>query len=259
MREFETSNMVVLPRVRGHELLALARMLVAIAQQVAGLPEHVREALADMTGLIAPLAAALAPVAVKRSDVREADRAEDKIVGAILDFLSAWAALPQDLFPQAQGAQECLDVLLEGKGREFLTFKPVVEHSEVERRFETLKARKLDKVIRDLGGAAFLKHFDKVHAAYGVATGATVVVQEGESAAVRERATELNDAMKTYVLRVVATVSARRPETRDRADMLLRPLREWESSRAANDASDEPVVDSDPAQDDAPAAPRKVG
>lgn len=275
-RDYQFRSLVELPRLRARDLLALARAVVAIARKTHGLPADVAEVVDELEALAPALATSLAATAAptQRADVRAADRAEDNAVGALVDFLTAWTRLPTDAAPEVAVAKECLGVLLEGGGLEFLTYRPVVEHSEVQRRLDNLEARGLDRAIRKMSGGAFLTHLAAVHEAYGAATGATGPRPDVESPAVREQVDATSEAMKMYVLRVAASVRRARPETQRRADVLLQPLREWSSRGAA--PADEPVDDeptdekpvappadkpaAPPANDTAPAEPRrKVG
>lgn len=277
-RQFTASDLVALPRLKARELLAIARALVLHARKVGGMADHVAEALRDVEAQTAPLATELGPPE-PRSGVtyKDADRAEVNAMGALVDFVTAWTRLPEDEFPsQVAVGRECLDVLLEGAGLEFLTYKPLVKHSEVQRRLDNLDAHKLDDALRDLGGEAFLKHMMKAHKAYGAVSGATAKPAEADSPAVRAKAAELADAVKTYVVRAVGTVDRKRPETRDHVDSLLHPLRSWATptAGAADTTTDDnagdghvttpvtpaaPVHNAAPANDATPAPARKTG
>lgn len=155
--------------------------------------------------------------------------------------------------------RECLEVLLEGKKLEFLVLKPIVEHSEVQRRIDGLAERKLDASIRKLGGGPFLDHLAEVHGVYGVATGATAKLSESQIAVVRERSNELSDSLRTYVVRVVGMLDRKRRETREQVDTLLQPLTSWTPSASASadeDGGEDPVTPPAPTPAD---APRPVG
>lgn len=246
-RNFTPTDLVSLPRLSAREAFALGRALLAVVLRTAGLPNVIREAAADLESAIPALAAAL-PARRKSAPVlREADRVEDNAVAAIVALLKAWQRLPKEDYPREVGlAARCLDVFLEGGTLDFLTFRPVVEHAEVQRRIENLQAQGLDRELRKLGAGPFVDHLLAAHAAYGEACGITREVAKDESPALRAATLEVTDSLRAYVVAVVASVSRKKPETAGRADELLRPLSEWVSagpSGAAEEEGDEPAND----------------
>lgn len=250
-RNFTPTDLVSLPRLSAREVFALARALLAVVLRTAGLPGGIREAAADLEAAIPALAAAL-PARRKSAPVlREADRVEDNAVAAIVALLKAWQRLPKEDYPREVGvAARCLDVFLEGGTLDFLTFRPMVEHAEVQRRIENLQARGLDLELRSLGAGPFVDHLLAAHAAYGAACGITGAAAKDESPALRAATLEVTDSLRAYVVAVVASVSRKKPETAERADELLRPLSEWVSagpSGAAEEEGDGEEKDADPA------------
>ncbi|MFO0606643.1 MAG: hypothetical protein U0324_25955 [Polyangiales bacterium] len=239
-RTYTPTDLVALPRLSAREALALGRALLAVAQRTAGLPNAIREATADLDGAVVALAAAV-PAKRKAAPVlREADRVEDNAVAAIVALLKAWVRLPEGDFPREVGvAARCLDVFLEGGTLDFLTFRPVVEHSEVQRRIENLQAQGLDRELRKLGAGPFVDHLLAAHAAYGAACGITGAAAKAESPALRAATLEVTDSLRAYVVAVVASVSRKKPETAGRADELLRPLSEWVSAGPSGAAEEE--------------------
>ncbi len=72
----------------------------------------------------------------------------------------------------------------------------------------------------------------------------------------REHADALTDAVRTYVVRVVASIDRKHPDTTRRADDLLQPLRSWSSPAAVSDTSTvDTEGDARPAQPVAPVTP----
>ncbi len=257
-RTFMAKDLVVLPRLKARELLAIARALVLHARAVDDVPKAVLDALREVEAHLEPLAAELAPApADPEVPLRAATLAECNAVGALVDFVTSWTRLPEGDFPaQVATARACQVALLEGAGLEFLTYKPLVMHSEVQRRMDTLRARKLDDELRALGGGDFLVHLTRVHKVFGAAAGATARRPEVEAPAVREHADALTDAVRTYVVRVVASIDRKHPDTARRADDLLQPLRSWSSPAAISDTSTvDPEGDARPAQPVTPAQP----
>ncbi len=269
-RQFTINDVVMLPRMKARELLAIARALVLNAHNLGNLERPVTEALHDVDAQHKALSEEMnggekkAPAQLKQADI-----AECNAVSALVDFASTWARLPEATYPaQVATGRDCADVFREDGKLEFLKCKPIVKHSEVQRRIESLHARGLDEKIRELGGGPFLDHLARTHETYGAAVMNATGDSEEETPAIRERATELAEAVKSYVIRVVATVDRKRPETQTRANTLLAALRAWESSSNTGATSEEeepqPAPSPDvtqrspaPANDAAPV--RKVG
>jgi len=277
-RHYNATQLVALPRLKAHELLALARALIAAAKKQGELAPAVAAALADMEEAAAALAETLGSRDRKAAvSVRDADRVEDNAVGALVDVCKAWQRLPREQFPEEVAiAEACLAVFLEDGTLGFLTFKPMVEHSEVQRRLDRLAAKGVDRDLRSIGMGPFLDHLHAAHAAYGEACGASAAMAKEEPAAVGGAASEATDSMCEYVVSVVASVARKRPETQERADVLLEPLRAWVSAAPktqaegeAEEPAKEPAVTKDappkvptnapPANDAAEEARRKVG
>jgi len=255
-RNFTPTDLVSLPRLSAREVFALARALLAVVLRTAGLPNAIREAAADLEGALPALAAALPAKRKSAPVLREADRVEDNAVAAIVALLKAWMRLPKEGFPrEVDVAARCLDVFLEGGTLDFLTFRPVVEHAEVQRRIESLQAQGLDEALRSLGAGPFVDHLLAAHAAYGEACGITGAVAKGESPALRAATLEVTDSLRAYVVAVVASVSRKKPETAERADELLRPLSEWVSAGPSGAAEEE--GDGEEKDGDAPDALKK--
>jgi hypothetical protein len=246
-RTYDLSDLVALPRMSAHEALALARTLRAVATRMGELPKGVREALGELENASTALAAALPPKQKPPSILREADREEDNAVSTLVAFLRTWLRLPEERFPQEVAlARRGLDVLLEGGSLAFLTYRPVVEHSEVQRRIDALRAQGLDRELRSLGAGPFLDHLLAVHAAYGEACAIPRTTATGDTPALRETMNELSDALRAYVVAVVASSSRKKPETVARAEELLHPLRAWVRSTPSNTRDPRPNPDPDP-------------
>lgn len=259
-RPLSATDLVALPQLRSVELLALCGMLLAAANAEASLPAHVRQALDDVDAQRVPLTEALGATPKRPTvSLKAADRAEDNAVGALVDFCASWVRLPEEKFPESvRVARECLAVLRSDDRLDYLTLRPVVEHSEVQRRLDALHARKLDVALRKLGAGAFLDHLAQTHEVYGVVTGATAPLEVDDTPAVRDAATELAETLRVYVVRVVGLIDRKRPETGERVQRLLKPLSTWSRrSTAANDDRDEVPVDHHPASD--PQPPAKTG
>lgn len=275
-REFTAGDLISLPRMKARELLAIARALVLRARGIHGLERPITEALADVEAQRSALSDEMTSPEKKGPviQLKAADVAECNAVGALVDFAASWTRLPEADFPEEVAtARACVEVFREDGTLEFLKFKPIVKHSEVQRRIETLSARGLDAKLRELGGGAFLEHLARTHETYGNAIVASTSDSEVETPAVREQASALSEALKTYVIRVVATADRKVPATSARVNTLLAPLRAWTTSPNASAASTDedtpqpapqPAPQPDltqraPANDASPSPVRKVG
>lgn len=240
-RSLSATDLVTLPLLKAVELLALARAMVATGNAESAVPTHVRHALDDVDAQTAPLADALSATPRRPAvSLKAADRAEDNAVGALVDVCAAWMRLPEETYPeQVRAARACMEVLRSDGTLDYLTYRPVVEHSEVQTRLDALKARKLDVALRKLGAGAFLDHLAKTHEVYGAVTGATSPVEADDVPAVRATASELAESLRVYVVRVVGMIDRKHPESRERVQRMLKPLNAWSRrSTAANDAHD---------------------
>ena len=257
-RQYNATQLVALPRLKAHELLALARALLAAANHYAGLPGSVVEAIADLEAAATALAAALAPrERAEPVSMREVDRVADNAVAALVDACRAWLRLPREVCPdEGAVAEACVSVFAEDGTLNFLTFKSVVQHSEVQRRIDTLVAKGIDRDLRAIGMGPFVDHLLDAQATYGEACAVNRSPVKEESPALRAAVDEATDAARTYVVRVVGSVSRRRPETQERADALLEPLRAWTTAAPKTQAEDEePAKDATPTKDAAPRVP----
>ncbi len=253
------NGMVTLPRMKAREILAVTRVLVALGAADAQLPAHVRAALDDVAALLPTLAAALGTTETEPAlSFKVADRAVANAVRALVDYLAAWKRLPAGEFAsQVDVATRCHAAITEGAGLGFLTYKPVVKHSEVQRKLDALRTRGLDAELRTLGGGAFLDHLVAVHAVYGVVAGVTEPKAPREPPVVGSTAAELAEAVRTYVVRALGMVDRKRPASRARVDALLEPIVNWKPTKSEStsdeDASEDAAPKTEPAKDEAPA------
>lgn len=274
-REFTAGDLISLPRMKARELLAIARALVLRAHGIHGLERPITEALADVEAQRSALSGEMTPEKKGPAiPLKPADLAEGNAVGALVDFAASWTRLPEADFPEEVATgRACVDLFREDGTLEFLKYKPIVKLSEVQRRIETLAARGLDAKIRELGGGAFLEHLERTHENYGLAVSASTSEGEAESPVIRAQAAALSEAIKTYVIRVVATADRKAPATLTRVNALLTPLRTWTTSASATadtvvedtpQPAPQPAPQPDltqraPANDASPSPVRKVG
>lgn len=260
-RELSPLSLVSLPRLSAPGALVLAEMLRVAAAAERRMPKGLAAAIAAVGGQQAALSLALqAQLAaqVPVADTRKADGEEDNSVGALHDFLAAWARLPASV-PQATQAQEVLRALFPS-GLGFLRSEYAVEWAEVQRRIERLRSEGLDAVLAKLGGQPFLDYLLSSHAAYGKALGITEKVSAARSPdpQIAEALRELQAALRRYIIKAVAHIEADDPESAELVARLLSPIDEYESRLAGSATapkSDEPNAPApSPADPDKPIA-----
>lgn len=253
-RDLSPISLVALPRLSASGTVVLSKMIKVAAAEEKRLPKGIATALLAVekrhgtlsAALQAQLAAAAAP-----PDTKAADGDEDNGVGAVYDFLSAWARLPEETYPQVAVAKRALATLFP-TGTGFLRAEYAVEWAEVNRRIERMQKDGIDTQIGKLGGEPFVEHLLAVHAAYGKALGITEKSSEGRAsdAGIADPLRELQAALRIYVVKVVAHIDADDPESEALAARLLAPIAEYESRLAGPNpapGSEEPEPKNDPA------------
>ncbi|UQA59378.1 hypothetical protein [Polyangium aurulentum] len=227
-RSFTALNLVQLPRTDSRGAIALASAVEAAAAADKELPESVSEIIAQIAEdrIALQLALAKGPAAGTLT-VKEADRREDRVGGALLDILEGWASIAEFL-PQGKSAKEVVDRVFPD-GRSFVNMRVEEEWAAIETKLHTIENEGLVEKIAAIGALPVLDLLKQTHAVYGAVVGTTGVVDETRE--VRENKEALEDSLRTYVVRVEALVRRNKPETRARAEALVKPIREWESSK----------------------------
>lgn len=234
-RSFAPVNLVALPRLDANSAAVLARSLesaAANAKKEALLGEAIEAALHDVHKDREALQQVLGTPATK-VDIQSADRAEDAAVGALNDLLAAWARLAGHTV-EGDLASTLRERLFDG-GVGFINWESKEEWGVVETKLQTIAREGLDSELDKLGAGPMLAFLQKTHKHYGEVLGTTRAVKVVDTPAVREHFEALLDSLRVYVLAVSGSVQRRRPETQERADALLLPLRGWVSkgTRAA--------------------------
>jgi len=250
-REFSAESLIPLPKLSIDSGLALWQALRVGAEAEKKLPRFLQPAWQN----VASTGEALFQAAQARfadggsrmpsASKRKADGVVDNAVGALDQFLQAWARLP-DTLPAAQLAAATRQTLFPD-GTSFLKLPFTEEWAQVERRVSLIKSAGLDKQIATLGGAAFVKHLEEAHAAYGKALGLTAVPDApAETVALRDPLEAFISALRLYVIKVTAYRDEEKSETVALAERLLRPLTSW-TSRAAKPGGDSEPAPAPPA------------
>jgi hypothetical protein len=211
--------------------VALAQSLETAANTHQDLSPLLTSALADVASDREALQKVIGVTPVVTITVKEADRAEDTAVVALVTLLFAWGKLSAYL-PEGLAAQKA-QARLFGSGLEFVNYKVEKEWAIVDSKIKIIDDPNevLLPVLQSIGAMPMLDHLRKVHAQYGDVIGTTKPAEE--SPEIGEKRQLLLDAMRTYIVRVVGSVERGKPETKARAEALLRPVVEWRGSPAA--------------------------
>ena len=232
-----------MPRLDANAACVLASSLEAATLDEKGkprkLPESVKAAFEDLTEDRNALRDALGAPPPPAPVLRDADLLEDNAVGAFADLLKAWARLAGRV-PQGDIAAQLHERLFKD-GLGFLNLTAREEWGIVEGKLQTIAREKLDPQVDKLGAAPMLAYLREVHDAYGRATGATQAPSAVESPEIRAKYDALLGSIRHYAGAVVGSIIRRRPETRELAEVLLRPLSEWKSPRGKGKGKGEPT------------------
>ncbi|MCK6588615.1 MAG: hypothetical protein L6Q76_13645, partial [Polyangiaceae bacterium] len=192
------------------------------------LSASIRAALDDVIEDREALQEVLGSAPAAEPERKEADRREDAAIGALYDLLRAWARVAGEI-PEGDIAARLLAHLKEEEGLSFINWPLEREWSAVETRLQIIAREKLEPELEKLGAAPILKHLRAVHKHYGEIAGTTKAAAPAEPANVRERRDILLDSIRHYVGAVAGSVMRKQPETRNLANLLLKPLTEWKS------------------------------
>lgn len=240
MKRFTLIDLVQLPRLDAASAAALVRMLLTLAEDKKKLPASVALAKKRLGAVHKEVADALvARLATGVADpqrTRLADRHEDLAFVALHDFLTGWSKLPAEL-KQAVTAQGLLQALFP-TGLKFTQLSYQQQWAECQARLDRIDREGLAAQVKALGGEPFLDNLRRAHKEYGEALGVTQVRSESAppSGVVKEPLLRLQEALRKYVLQVIAQVDEDDPVSVQLADELLAPLSEWQS-RAAKPAT----------------------
>lgn len=233
-RTFSAVDLVHLPRIDSNSAVALASSIESASAQFNDLQQTIIDAVLQMTGDRQRLLAALAKTPMGIVTPKEADRRVDRVAGALHDIAEAWGTLAEFL-PEGEGAQLIMERVF-ADGRRFINLKLKEEWAAVETKLATIERENLLPKFEAIGAAPVVALLKQAQSVYGAVIGTTEAIEEAPE--VRECKDALLDSIRFYTLQVVATVKRGKPETANRADALLKPLREWESTKPAKEKAD---------------------
>lgn len=223
------------------------------------LPDKIAKSLVRIAACLPLLQQAVEKQGAKLSlSVKEIDHIVDVIIRAVCEIIQAWARMAPFL-PQGADAQKVADRIF-GEGLKFLSYATVKQWSIVDAKLKAIDAEGLAPIFQNLGIMPLLQLAQEKNKQYGDIIGTTQAPEE--SPEVGAARTALLEEMRTYIIRVVASVDLEEdPQTQARADALLRPIMEWQSpkpspSSKASDTAETPALPS-PGDTQSPAAPNK--
>lgn len=256
-RQFLLGDMVQLPKLDAASAVTLVHQLLTLAAQHKKLPSGVDKArkrlIISHKEVQAGLSERLAGSVGDPRRARSADQWEDQAFSALYDLLSAHSKLP-DSEPSAATARTVLATVFPD-GLKFTQLTYSQQWAEASARLQRIEADGLAKALRELGGEPFLRNLNKAHKEYGEALGVTSprATVAAPTAPVREPLQRLQDALRQYVLQLVANVNEDEPATVELAEELLNPLAEWQRRSPRSAAATEPAPA--PPATDQPGAP----
>ena len=231
IRTFDPSTLVVLPRLSAATADGLADKLRTAAQGVERTPA-IEQALTRLVACHEVLQKEIrdklrGPKA--KAATREADTALDAVYSAIFDWCRAYSKLPDSLAPGLASKVNVIVSTLFPDGLKFTKQTYRLQWSDSKARVETIQERGLDRVFEELGGMVFVTALREAHDRYGKALGMTQEVQAKEPAEIRMALSQLETALRGYVLQVTASVDIGAEREAEAAAKLLQPLMEWPS------------------------------
>src|SRR5262249_24525722 len=134
---------------------------------------------------------------------KAADLAIDAVWSGIFDWLTGWSKMSG--LPEAQTAASLL-LQLFPDGLKFVLLAYKLEWAESDTRLLLIKERGLDAELQKLGGEKILKKLHAAHKEYGEAIGIGGAPAP-DIPRIREALDDFVDALRTYVVRVTASVS----------------------------------------------------
>lgn len=236
-------SLITLPRVDTDGAIALASAL-----------ESAAEPFAPHTGLVLSGLDDIKARRIEAQNARESgdplgtptikaiDALEDLGIGVLAKGTKLFAQLA-DHTPEGKIAAE-LDARLFNDGLDYVNYKVEQEWAVVEAKLQVIQNENLEPKFAQIGLGHALSFLKQTHLKYGEVIGVTKAGVESLALGTARKA--LMDAIRVYVVRVMATEEAQKPETQARVQAMLKPLDDWRVNKSSPKK---------PAPPDAPPAP----
>ena len=247
-REFTYTNMARMPRLNGSAATALAKGVLSAAEAVKGegLPLIIERPRGRLQTVTAALKAELEPENGLDSGVAvAADREEDRAWGSFSDWVEAMTGMQPGAYPELDEMQTLKSTLF-GEGLRFLALSFREEWTQSETRLNIVADKGFEATINKLGGAPFLLALRNAHARYGDVLGITSPMKVEDSPEIKEKLAAVIDALRAYVVKVMAYADPEEPGSEALAETLLRPITQWRKTPSrpmGAGAADEPSAD----------------
>lgn len=232
--QMSPESVIGLPRLDAASAATLGESLQTEAASVKALPASIKSALKPLgkttKTLHGTLLGRLGSAAKPPSVTRAADVAVDGAVGTLYGWMLMLARL-SDEYPEGPRARLWLKEVFPD-GVMFIKAPYNKEWAEIETRLTKITTAGYDKEIQEFGGGSILTSLTKAHKAYGEALGITAPRAAGEvkdTAALKDALQAQLQAIRFYVLRVLASIEPDDEDSAALASRLLRPLNEWKS------------------------------
>jgi hypothetical protein len=159
-----------------------------------------------------------------------ADRVIDDAWRSFSVWLGALAGMPEGTFDELYKIR-ALHTALFSEGLSFIALSYPEEWTQSETRLKTIAEEGYESMVETLGGAPFLTNLRNAHARYGEVLGITAPIKPEERPEVRAHMLKLTDAIRAYVVKVMAYVDPEEPGSDALAEALLLPLTQWKGVR----------------------------
>lgn len=230
-RSYQAVDVVPLPKMSVPDAIAFGTELVTWAKAKRKLPGLITKSLGlvrtELDELREADQSSMVTTGEGTGQSREADRVLDAGWSASYSWCTGWLKLPV-VSEEVELATEIRDAIF-ADGVRFTQFKFKHQWAESQKRLDIIDKQGLGRHFERLGGAMFLDVVRDAHARYGEALGITQVVEPEDAVNRGERLYALLDAIRRYVVQVMAHGDSGRPGAAELADYLLTPLRTWES------------------------------
>ena len=235
---YTSLDFVQLPRLTGLGSLGLGQQMLAAADsQKKSLPKSLTKAHSALTAAHAALQTALVDQlghgtetpAEEAPAIQELDRILDNSWAGLDDRLQGLARLPAGKPGVAEAA--ALRKRLFPTGLGFLKLNYRLEWSESQTRLELIDREGLTGSIDQLAGKVFLQSIREGHESYGRALGMTAALETPATMPqVRGAMDAFLEALRNYIVKVMASVEPDEPATQTTADALLAPFAAWNAA-----------------------------
>ena len=224
-------DFVQLPRMGASGALGLGRQMLSAAQAFKALPKNVakaRDALsvaheALRSAMVDQFGHGTTTPAEGEPPIQVLDRIIDNCWGGLDDRLVGLIRLPEGTPGKAEA--EALRRRLFPTGLDFLKLNNRLEWTESQTRLDLIERDNLEPAIGELAGKQFLVAIRKAHESYGRALGMSVPLKGAVvTPQVRGAFDAFATALRSYVVKVMASVEDDLPATQATADALLAPL-----------------------------------